>query len=310
MNFQLSLVIGTRSSALAVCQSQWVQHLLLKEHPHLAIELKKIKTTGDKLLDAPLVQIGGKGAFTSEIEQALLKKEIDLAVHSTKDLPTKLAQGLVVGAVLKRDDVRDVLVTNKARSLETLPEGSRIGTSSLRRKAVLASLYPKFKLVEMRGNVDTRLKKLDEGQVDALVLASSGLQRLGLQHRITEFLDPEVFFPAIGQGALLIERREHDVRVEKLIFNLNHPQSALIIEAERAFLETLEGGCQVPAGCFSSLVNGQFKMVASLFSPDGKQQVKKEIQGQSSQASELGKSLARHLLEGEGKKILNEIRKI
>jgi hydroxymethylbilane synthase len=302
------VIIGTRASALALRQSQLVQEALSAKHPQVRFELKKIKTTGDKILDSALSDIGGKGLFTSEIENALVKKEIDLAVHSAKDLPTTLAKGIVIAAVLKREDGRDVLVSKKSKSLKELPRGSRIGTSSLRRKAMLTAIRPDLVCIEMRGNVDTRLRKLEQGEVDGLILAASGLKRLGMEKYISEFLDPQFFLPAVGQGAILIETRQEDQKTRDLLSSIHDAATWQCVLAERAFLETLQGGCQVPAGCFSQIQGDSLEIKGAIFSLDGKQQVRHVICGHVKDVESLGTSLARELLKGEGKMILDRIR--
>ena len=240
---------------MALRQAEEVKDLLLQLHPGLEVELVKIRTTGDKITEAPLARIGSKGIFVKEIEEALLRGEIDLAVHSMKDLPTRLPPGLTIGAVPPREDPRDALVSRDGRHLHELPPGVKIGTSSLRRRVQLLRIKASWQIVPLRGNLDTRLRKLREGEVEAIVVASAGLRRLGLQHQARQLLPPELLLPAAGQGALAVECREGD-GVMELLGPLNHPQTALEVRAERAFLERMGGGCQVPMGALAWSVQG------------------------------------------------------
>src|SRR5512136_2771153 len=233
----MMLRIGTRGSKLALVQSEWVKKEVQNRHPGVRVELVKIKTKGDKILDAPLSKVGGKGLFVKEIEEALLKKEVDLAVHSMKDVPAELQKGLELSVYPKREDPRDALVSMHFSTVEDLPQGASVGTSSLRRSAQLLHMRPDLHIVPLRGNVDTRLRKLDSGDLQAIVLATAGLNRLGLSDRITVALSPEAVLPAIGQGVLGLELREDDQKTQNLIFFLNDVETELTVRAERAFLK-------------------------------------------------------------------------
>ena len=243
--------IGTRGSQLALFQANWVKDQLLRTRPDLKVTLVKIKTTGDKIQDVPLAKIGGKGLFVKEIEESLLDKRIDLAVHSIKDVPTEFPQGLHLSVITKREDPRDVFISRNGKTLSDLPQGAKIGTSSLRRQAQLLHFRNDFELIPLRGNLDTRLKKLETMRLDGIVLALAGVKRLGLEERITEVIPSEISLPATGQGALGIETRMNDREVEDQIRFLDDRDSSVAITAERAFLKKLEGGCQVPIAAYA-----------------------------------------------------------
>ena len=243
-----TITIGTRASKLALWQAEYVAAAIEKHHPVVRVELRKMTTKGDRVLDAPLAKIGGKGLFTKELEQAMLAGEIDLAVHSLKDMPTEVPAGLVIGAITERLDAGDAFVSIRYRTMEELPQGARVGTSSLRRRAQLLAVRPDLTIHDLRGNVNTRLAKLDAGEFDAIVLAAAGLKRLGLADRIRTILPRAMILPAVGQGALAIECRADDVRVLGLIDFLRDPQMTAAAAAERAFLRRVEGGCQIPVG--------------------------------------------------------------
>ncbi|GAB4407499.1 MAG: hydroxymethylbilane synthase [Thermodesulfovibrionales bacterium] len=253
------IIIGTRGSKLALWQAEWIKSELQKLYPDLDVELKKIKTTGDRILDVPLAKVGGKGLFVKEIEEALLRGDIDLAVHSMKDVPTDFPEGLHLAVITKREDPRDAFISQiqsskfKIQSFKDLPHGAIIGTSSLRRSCQLLNIRPDLRIVQLRGNLDTRLRKLDEGQFDAIVLAAAGVKRLGLEQRITEILLPDVSLPAIGQGAVGIECRTDDEPINNLIKPLNHHETFICVKAERAFLKRLQGGCQVPIAAYARI---------------------------------------------------------
>ena len=256
------IVIGTRKSKLALWQAEWVKSELVKMTPGLKVELNKITTTGDKILDVPLAKVGGKGLFVKEIEEALLRGEADIAVHSMKDVPVDFPKGLHLAVICKREDPRDAFITRTQstehrtqtiKRFKYLPKGATIGTSSLRRMCQLLNIRPDLKIMQLRGNLDTRLRKLDEGQFDAIILAAAGVKRLGWAERITEVLEPGISLPAIGQGAIGIECRIDDKFTNKLIKPLNHPETAVCVRAERAFLKKLEGGCQVPIAAYARL---------------------------------------------------------
>jgi len=300
----MKLRIGTRGSPLALRQAEEVKDLLLQLHPGLEVKLVKIRTTGDKITEAPLATIGSKGIFVKEIEEALLRGEIDLAVHSMKDLPTRLPPGLTIGAVPPREDPRDALVSRDGRYLHELSPGVKIGTSSLRRRVQLLRIKASWQIVPLRGNLDTRLRKLREGEVEAIVVASAGLRRLGLQHQARQLLPPELLLPAAGQGALAVECREGD-GVMELLGPLNHPQTALEVRAERAFLERMGGGCQVPMGALARSVQGQVRLRGMVSSLDGRRFFVGEEEGLG--AEEVGRRLAERLLREGAEKVLEEI---
>jgi hydroxymethylbilane synthase len=325
------IIIATRGSKLALWQAEWVKAQLEKNNPDLEVELKKIKTTGDKILDVPLAQVGGKGLFVKEIEDALLKKKADLAVHSMKDVPTDLPDGLHLAAICKREDPRDALITaisnqqsavsdpGKIKNFKSLPKGAHVGTSSLRRMCQLLNKRPDLKITPLRGNLDTRLRKLDEGQFDAIILAAAGVKRLGWQKRITESLSASISLPAIGQGAVGIECRVDDVFINKLLKKLNHKTTSVCVRAERAFLKKLEGGCQVPIAAYARIISQKSKknlkiktqnstlvingLVGSL---DGKTLIKGSKKGRPADAESLGNKLAEILLSKGAGKILAE----
>ncbi|UCC66544.1 MAG: hydroxymethylbilane synthase, partial [Deltaproteobacteria bacterium] len=244
--------IGTRGSKLALQQTAWVQDRIAARYPELPLKVIRIRTTGDKITDVPLAKVGGKGLFVKEIEEALLSREIDLAVHSMKDVTTELPPGLHLGAITEREDPRDVLVSRDGRRLEELPRGSRIGTSSLRRRAQLLGVNPRWEIVPLRGNLDTRIRKLKTEGLDAVILAAAGVRRMGLEGSITEYLSLEVMLPAVAQGALGIECRKY-TQVNELLSFLHHPESAMAVKGERAFLRRLHGGCQVPIAAYGEV---------------------------------------------------------
>jgi hydroxymethylbilane synthase len=301
------LRIGTRGSQLALYQANWVKSELLRTHPDLAVTLVKIKTTGDKIQDAPLAKIGGKGLFVKEIEEALLQKRIDLAVHSIKDVPTEFPEGLHLSAITKREDPRDVFISRDHTHLSDLPRGARIGTSSLRRQAQLLHFRDDFEIIPLRGNLDTRLKKLWTTNLEGIVLASAGVKRLGLEEKITEILPAELSLPAIGQGALGIETRKGDEGVEKRILFLNDPASAVAVAGERAFLKKLEGGCQVPIAAFGQIHGNLLRIEGLVGTVDGKRLIRHHLEGPIEKAEALGIELAEILLSRGAKEILDEI---
>ncbi|MDZ7639928.1 MAG: hydroxymethylbilane synthase [Bryobacterales bacterium] len=298
----LILRIGSRGSKLALWQAEWVKARLEERGAVCRIEI--VKTKGDKILDVPLAQIGGKGLFTKEIEDALLDGRIDLAVHSLKDLPTELPAGLAVASIPQREDPRDAMVGS---TLAALPEGARVGTSSLRRAAQLRALRPDLEILDVRGNVDTRLRKQQEGQYDALVMASAGLTRLGLAGHIAEYLHPEAFLPAVAQGALAIETRDDGGPAWQACQPLNDPRATAEITAERALLAGLGGGCQVPLGAYATVDEEHLTLRAVVVSRDGQRQVRKQIAGKAADAASLGAQLAKELLESEAREIMEEI---
>jgi hydroxymethylbilane synthase len=299
--------IGTRASALALWQAEWVKSELEKKYPGMTVSLTKIKTTGDKILDVPLAQVGGKGLFVKEIEEAMLAHEIDIAVHSMKDVPTMFPDGLHLSCITKREDARDALLTRNNMKFKDLPQGATIGTSSLRRQAQLMSVRPDFKIAQLRGNVDTRLRKLKEGQFDAIILAAAGVRRLGLAENVSEYIDPSISLPAIGQGALGIECRVDDRELNDLIAFFNHQDTRTCVTGERALLRRLEGGCQVPIACYGQMLNGKLHLIGLVGSVDGKRIIKETIEGEADKAEKLGVTLAEKLLSKGADVILREV---
>ncbi len=302
-----TVVLGTRASTLAVQQSEWVQRQLHALVPHVTVSLQKIQTSGDKILDVPLAQIGGKGLFVKEIEEALLSGEIDLAVHSMKDVPTELPEGLAILCVPPREDPRDALISRDGRSFMNLPRGARIGTSSLRRQSQLLHVRPDLTIAMLRGNLDTRLKKLRSGQFDAIVLAAAGLRRLDWAHEITEYLAPQISLPAIGQGALGIEGRKDDLFIRSLLSGLDHAQSKTAVLAERALLHRLQGGCQVPIAAYATVAGERVRLEGLVSSVDGKELFRDFAEGTIEDPESIGIQLAERLLARGGDRILQAI---
>jgi hydroxymethylbilane synthase len=329
------IAIGTRASKLALWQAEWIQAELKKLHPDLEIELVKIKTTGDKILDVPLAQVGGKGLFVKEIEEALLRCEVDIAVHSIKDVPTEFPDNLHLAVICKREDPRDAFIASEKLKVKSekagrgiaqsmiydLPQMAKIGTSSLRRSCQLLHIRPDLKIEQLRGNLDTRMRKLDEGQFDAIILAAAGVKRLGLQQRLTEILPFEISLPAIGQGAVGIECRIDDAFINSLIAPLNHSETFICVTAERAFLKRLEGGCQVPIAAHARLehrAQGREQRKNSRHSSllimeglvgaiSGDRIVNGHIEGEPENAEMLGVRLAEDILTRGAREILNEV---
>lgn len=301
------LTIGTRQSLLALWQSNHIAALLRAKYPKCEVVLKKIVTKGDRILDVPLAQIGGKGLFTKEIETDLLDGTIDLAVHSLKDMPTVLPEGLCLTAITERANERDAFVSNKYASFEELPLGAVIGTSSLRRKAQLLAARPDLEIRDLRGNVDTRLRKLDEGLYDAVILAAAGLERLGHGDRITALIPPDVCLPAVGQGALAIEARTADSEVREMLSFLNCQATKQATDAERAFLGLVEGGCQVPIGVHADAEAEKIKIEAIIASLDGSTVLRDTISGEAKDAAALGQKLGKKMLAAGGQEILAAI---
>ena len=299
--------IGTRGSPLAVWQAEWVRSELLARHPQRKAELIKIKTTGDKILDVPLAKVGGKGLFVKEIETALLEGRIDLAVHSMKDMPAEIPEGLCIGAVPKRENPLDVLISKKATSFAALPEGARLGSSSLRRGAQILHARADITVHPLRGNLDTRIRKLETEGLDAIVLAAAGVRRLGLEAHITEYLPENIMLPAIGQGALSIEIREDDQETRRLVGSLDHRETRVAVESERAFLMRLEGGCQVPIAAHAKVHGDTVELAGLVAEVDGSLLLRQDMKGRVGQHKELGIELANELLERGGKKILENI---
>jgi len=302
-----SLRIATRKSPLALWQANHVRDALLARNPGLKVELLTMTTQGDKILDTPLAKVGGKGLFVKELEVGMLEGRADLAVHSMKDVPVEFPDGLGLAAVLPREDPRDVLISNRVSSIDELPEGARVGTSSLRRQCQLRARRPDLQILDLRGNVNTRLKKLDDGAYDAILLAAAGVRRMGWESRITELLPPEQFLPAIGQGAIGIEIRLDDERVASLVAQLNDPRTATRIVAERALNERLQGGCQVPIAGYSEISHGVIVLRALVGRPDGSELVQGVISGKPEDAEELGQVLADDLLSRGAREILADV---
>ena len=296
------LRIGTRGSMLALAQAQLTQRLLAAAHGVAPerIEIRVITTSGDKLTDRPLSEAGGKGLFSREIEAALAAGEIDLGVHSSKDLASWLPDGMVLAAFLEREDVRDAFVSLHYAGVEALPEGAKLGSSSIRRAAQMLRVRPDLEVVQFRGNVDTRLKKLEAGVADATLLAVAGLNRLGKQDKITAYLDPLDFLPAPAQGAIGIEIREADVRTAELVGVLNHAPTATTIAAERSLLATLDGSCRTPIGAFTELNGVSCRLTAEILSPDGREFYRGSVAGAAADAAKLGTQLGATLLEQAG----------
>ena len=301
------LTIGTRQSLLALWQSNYIAALLRKQYPECEVVLKKIVTKGDRILDVPLAQIGGKGLFTKEIEEDLLDGTIDLAVHSLKDMPTVLPEGLCLTAITERANVGDAFVSNKYGSFEELPLGAVVGTSSLRRKAQLLAKRPDLEIRDLRGNVDTRLRKLDEGLYDAIILAAAGLERLGHGDRISSLIPADVCLPAVGQGALAIEARTEDKEVRDMLSFLNDLNTKQATDAERAFLGLLEGGCQVPIGVHADVEGENIRIEAIIAALDGSNILRDTINGKADDAVSLGQQLGKKMLAAGGQEILASI---
>jgi hydroxymethylbilane synthase len=303
---KVELRLGTRTSLLALCQANWIKERLEELDPPVYVRLVQIKTAGDKT-DIPLFEIGGKGLFVKEIEEALLRGEVDLAVHSAKDLPSVLPRGLALLSFPEREDPRDALVTADGKHLSEIPPGGRVGTGSLRRRAQLLNLRPDLKVVPLRGNVDTRLKKLTSLEMDAIILASAGLRRMRWQGRVSEYFEPEVMLPAIGQGVLAIEGRAGDERVQRAVAPLNHPPTQDSLMAERAFLKRLGGGCQVPVAGLARAEGGKVVFFGLVAAVDGKRIFRGKVEGPTEKKEELGEALAEELLQKGAGDILKEV---
>jgi len=308
--------IGTRGSELALWQARWVQSQLARRRPDLDVVIEIIRTKGDRIIDSPLSKIGDKGLFTREIEQALLRRDIDLAVHSLKDLPTQLPAGLIIGAVSEREDVRDVFIPhpeNKTRDLLGQSAGARVATGSLRRRCQLLNLRKDLSVIDIRGNLNTRMRKLEESDWAGMILARAGVVRLGMFERAGETLSAELFLPAVGQGALGVEIREEDSRVRAIVGELNHEPTECSTAAERALLRRLEGGCQIPIGAYAKVetadgVEDRLTLDALVGSLDGNTVIRNRTEGSPGEAEELGVALAESLLRAGADRILRDIR--
>lgn len=301
--------IGTRGSALALYQANQVKLSIETNFPDVQAEIVIIHTKGDKILDVALSKIGDKGLFTKELEVALLNNEVDMAVHSLKDLPTFFPEGLQLGAVLPRAEVRDALVSKNGKTLKELGSGDVIATSSLRRKAQLLAYNPDFKIVDIRGNVNTRLNKMDNGYCDAMIMAAAGLQRLNLDERITEIIDPENIIPAVSQGIIVIETRTDDEQIATVMNGINHPQTLQIALAERAFLKAMDGGCQVPIGCYSEVSGDEIVFTGFVSDLKGEKTIRLSKKGSLKDARAIALEISDQMAEQGAKEILDEIRK-
>jgi hydroxymethylbilane synthase len=299
--------IGTRGSPLALAQTRGVEAQLRARHPDLATELVIIKTSGDRLKDVPLAQVGGKGLFIKEIEEALLAGGVDLAVHSLKDMPAEMPPGCILGAAPPREDCRDAFISHRYASLTEIPSGGRVGTGSLRRKVQILHRRPDLEVVHLRGNVDTRLRKLESERLDAIILAAAGLKRLGLGHIPQGYLSTEEMLPAVGQGALGLEVREDDQEMLHLLEPLNHYPTQVAVTGERAFLARLEGGCLIPVAAWGRLENGSLTLEALISDLEGRRLLQDRLVGPPEEAGALGRRLAEMLLERGGGEILREI---
>ncbi|MDD9303730.1 MAG: hydroxymethylbilane synthase [Desulfobacter sp.] len=299
--------IGTRGSQLALWQANYVKDRIELEVPRTTVEITVIKTTGDRITDRPLAMVGGKGLFVKEIETALMENRIDLAVHSMKDMPGELPAGLIIGAIPQRENPFDVMICQKKMTLAEYPKGARIGTSSLRRGSQLKHARPDFEILSIRGNLDTRLKKLKSGEYDAIVLAAAGLRRLGQENKITEYLTQETMVPAVGQGALCIQARENDAQMAPIMATLDHWETRICVEGERAFLKQIEGSCHIPVACFGILQDNKVSFTAIVASEDGKEVIKETMISAPDTVVETGRKLAEQLLKNGGKRILESL---
>jgi hydroxymethylbilane synthase len=304
----MKAVIGTRASRLALAQTQLVVHALRHLYPQLLCRIQTIQTEGDRWEQTSLTAMGGKGIFLKEIEQALLAGEVDLAVHSLKDMPTEQPEGLTIGAVCERGDPRDVLIAREGLSLEMLPRGARVGTGSPRRSAQLRVVRPDLRVLDLRGNVETRLRKLDEERYDAIVLAAAGLVRLGLASHITEYLSSSLMLPAVGQGALALEIREDDSEMRQLVRPLEHNPTRIAVEAERTFLRALGGGCRAPITAYASVRGDQLVLQGMVACSDGSRLLRDQLVGDAARPEEIAQGLAERLLQRGADEILQTTR--
>lgn len=298
------LVIGTRGSKLALWQANWVKERLCESFTQLEVNLTVIKTKGDKILDVPLAKVGGKGLFVKEIEDAILNGRVDLAVHSMKDMPAKIPAGLCIGAVPKRENPADVLISKDNQKLDQLKYGAKVGTSSLRRAAQLLYMRSDLKITPLRGNLDTRLRKLSSEDLDAIVLAAAGVNRLGLKGHISQLLDHETMLPAVGQGALCIEMRQNDPMVSRFVAALDDPDTRRVVLGERAFLNRLEGGCQIPVAGHGRIEKGRFVIDGLVAETDGTVMIRETLSGPLAESETIGIKLAESLLERGADEIL------
>lgn len=304
---QKHVKIGTRASLLAMTQSTNIKNLIEAQYPDTTVELVKIITKGDKILDVPLAKVGGKGLFVKELEEAMLSREVDMAVHSMKDVPSELPEELHIGIVTKREDPRDAFLSVKYKSFAELPAGAKIGTSSLRRKSQLAALRPDLVIDDLRGNLDTRIRKLDEGMYDAIILATAGLNRMQWSARITSRFSAEEMLPAVAQGAVGIELRKDNAELLAGLAFLRDEETTIAVDGERAFLHRLEGGCQVPIAGFGTVDGNRITLTGLVASIDGKEVLKKQVVGDVKDTRELGVKLAGELLDLGARRILEEV---
>ncbi|WP_456473694.1 hydroxymethylbilane synthase [Candidatus Pyrohabitans sp.] len=302
----MRLRIGTRGSKLALWQSEYIASLLREHFPGLEFEMEIIKTTGDKLRDAPLAKIGGKGLFVKEIDEAVARGRVHLAVHSMKDVPTELLPELTIAATPEREEVNDALISREGLGIEELPEGAVIGTSSMRRIAEVKNFRPDLEVKNLRGNVDTRLRKLKAGEYDAIIMAKAGLKRLGFEQEITQTLPVEHFTPSVGQGAIAVVARR-GAEVMDYLNAINHEESLVRVTAERALLRALGGGCQVPLGAYTEVEGNTLSMLAVVLSPDGGERVEVKLKDSLSEAENLGKAAAEALLDRGAREILDRV---
>jgi hydroxymethylbilane synthase len=299
--------LGTRGSPLAMWQANWIKDQLEETHEGLKIELVKITTTGDKIQDVPLAKIGGKGLFLKEIEDALLKNKIDIAVHSMKDVPVHLPRRLCIASFTERQDPRDALISKNGIKLADMPQKARIGTGSMRRQTQLLNYRPDLEIVPLRGNIDTRIKKLETEELDGIILAAAGLIRMGWADKITEYIDIDILLPAIGQGSVGIEARNFDIDVLEAIVALDHEETNYALEAERGFLRVLNGGCQVPIGGYATIQDGQLTIRGLVGDLAGKEIIKSEKTGSVEDAEYIGIDLGKEILGMGADKILKEV---
>lgn len=299
--------IGSRGSPLALWQANWIKDQLESRNPDIPVEIVIIKTSGDKIQDVPLAKIGGKGLFVKELEEALLRKDVDFAVHSMKDMPIKFPFALCIASVTKRENPFDALISRNNIKLNDLPKGAKIGTGSLRRASQLLHYRPDLNLIPLRGNIETRIKKLETEGLDAIILATAGLIRLGWGDKISEIISPEILLPAMGQGAVGIEARKHDVDNQILLADMDDENTHLALDAERAVVTQLEGGCNVPIGAFATIEGNEMTLRGLVASLDGKTLYKKELKGDKVNAVALGNEMGNALLDMGGDKIMHEI---
>ncbi len=302
-----TIKIGTRGSKLALWQSNWVKSVLNAKHPSISVELEIIKTKGDKILDVPLAKVGGKGLFVKEIEDALITGAVDIAVHSMKDMPAEIPKGLCIGAIPRRETPQDVLISKNGRLLSELGPGAHVGTSSLRRASQILHVRPDLIIKSLRGNLDTRLRKLETEDLDAIVLAAAGVKRLGLEHRITEYLDETTMLPAVGQGALCIEIRQDDPTITPLVASLEHPPTRVVVMGERAFLNRLEGGCQVPIAAHGKIENNMFTLSGLIATLNGRTVIKETLSGPADSSEKIGINLANRLIKMGAREIMENL---